>query len=51
MFWAMRYAAAVIAVDHGEREQAMSLSPAPPVWPAESIFRAFHDEIVHQLAA
>jgi hypothetical protein len=51
VFWAMRYAAAVIAVDHGEREKAMTLLASAPVWPAESIFRAFHDEIVLQLAA
>lgn len=51
IFWAMRYAAAVIAVDQGDRDQAMALLAAAPAWPAESIFRAFHDEIVGQLAA
>lgn len=50
VFWAMRYAAAVIAVDQGDREKAMALLASAPTWPAESIFRAFHDEIVTQLA-
>jgi hypothetical protein len=51
VFWAMRYAAAVIAVDQGDREKAMTLLASAPTWPTESIFRAFHDEIVTQLAA
>ena len=51
VFWAMRYAAAVIAVDQGDRVRAMTLLASAPAWPVESIFRAFHDEIVAQLAA
>ena len=50
VFWAMRYAAAVIAVDQGDRVRAMDLLASAPAWPAESIFRTFHDEIVTQLA-
>ncbi len=51
VFWAMRYAAAVIAIDEGRKDEAMSLLATAPAWPAESTFRAFHDEIVAQLAA
>jgi hypothetical protein len=45
VFWAMRYAAAVVAIDEGEITRVESLLANAPVWPEESTFRAFHDEI------
>jgi hypothetical protein len=49
VFWAMRYAAAVVAVDQRSFAQARALLAGAPVWPAESTFRSFHDEILAQL--
>lgn len=49
VFWAMRYAAAVVAIDEGHRAVAHALLASAPVWPEESTFRAFHDEILQQL--
>jgi hypothetical protein len=47
--WAMRYAAAVVAVDHGRtRDVPMLLAGAPP-WPRESAFQAFHDELLSRV--
>lgn len=51
VFWAMRYAAAVVAIDEREWESARRLVEGAPPWPSESTFRAFHDEIVKQLPA
>src|SRR6185369_7503501 len=48
VFWAMRYAAAVVAIDHGERDRARRLVESAPAWPTESTFRAFHDEILRE---
>ena len=45
VFWAMRYAAAVVAIDHGEATDVPNLLANAPCWPDESIFRAFHEEI------
>jgi len=45
VFWAMRYAAAVVAIDQGDVARVRSLLAGAPVWPEESTFRAFHDEI------
>jgi len=48
--WAMRYAAAVVAIDHGRtRDVPLLLAGAPP-WPAESAFHAFHDELLSRAA-
>jgi hypothetical protein len=44
--WAMRYAAAVIAIDQGRGAEVPHLLAAAPAWPEESAFRAFHDELV-----
>jgi hypothetical protein len=49
VFWAMRYAAAVVAVDERAYARARQLLARAPVWPAESTFRAFHDEILAQI--
>ena len=51
VFWAMRYAAAVVAVDQQDEDHARALLAGAPRWPAESTFRAFHDEILKQLPA
>ena len=51
VFWAMRYAAAVVAIDEREWESARRLVEGAPSWPTESTFRAFHDEILEQLPA
>ncbi len=45
VFWAMRYAAAVVAIDHGHLAKVPGLLEGAPHWPKESIFRAFHSEI------
>ena len=46
VFWAMRYAQAVIAIDAGRKEDARGLLASAPAWPAESAFHAFHAELV-----
>lgn len=51
VFWAMRYAAAVVAIDQRSFQHARSLLADAPAWPAQSTFRAFHDEIVQQIEA
>jgi len=47
--WAMRYAQAIVAIDHGKKEDARALLHGAPEWPKESAFRAFHDELKLQL--
>jgi hypothetical protein len=44
--WAMRYARAVFLVDNGRKTEALQLLASAPPWPSESVFRAFHDELV-----
>jgi hypothetical protein len=48
--WAMRYAAAVVAIDHGNPTYARKLLDTAPEWPEGSAFRAFHDELSTILA-
>jgi hypothetical protein len=43
--WAMRYAAAVIAIDHGNKADVPGLLQGAPAWPEESAFRTFHNEL------
>ena len=45
MFWAMRYGAAVVAIDRGEMVEARELLDGAPPWPAESAFRVFDAEL------
>jgi hypothetical protein len=45
VFWAMRYAAAVVAIDSGDEPGARKLIGEAPTWPEESTFRSFHREI------
>jgi len=49
--WAMRYARAVFLVDAGRQGEARTLLADAPVWPEESAFRSFHDELTAQLAS
>lgn len=44
--WAMRYARAVFLIDNGRKNEALELLASAPAWPTESVFRAFHDELV-----
>jgi hypothetical protein len=48
--WAMRYAAAIVAVDHGDARRAASLLEGAPEWPKESAFRLYHDELAQRSA-
>jgi hypothetical protein len=48
VFWAMRYAAAVVAIDRGDTGKATRLVAGAPPWPEESIFRTFHLEIAER---
>ena len=50
VYWAMRYAEAVVLVDDGRKDEARELLAGAPSWPQESAFRSFHDELVSQLA-
>ena len=43
--WATRYAAAIIAVDRGDVRAAQNLIADAPVWPQESAFRSFDEEL------
>ncbi|MBI4950867.1 MAG: hypothetical protein HY908_02460 [Myxococcales bacterium] len=47
--WAMRYAAAVLAVDDGDLGGARALLADAPAWPVESRFRGFHAEIAGEV--
>ncbi len=49
VFWAMRYAAAVVAIDQRSFARAQELLASAPTWPVESTFRAFHAEILAQI--
>lgn len=49
--WAMRYAAAIVAVDRGKVAEARALLAGAPAWPAESAFREYHDELIARVGA
>jgi hypothetical protein len=49
--WAMRYAAAVVAIDRGDKPGAHRLLVGAPEWPKESAFRIFHEELTAHLGA
>jgi hypothetical protein len=51
VFWAMRYAAAVVAIDGGDGPKAAELIAEAPTWPEQSSFRAFHREIAERAGA
>lgn len=47
--WAMRYAAAIVAVDLGQTWRVPGLLTGAPAWPEQSTFRLFHQELLTQL--
>jgi hypothetical protein len=49
--WAMRYAAAILAVDRGRTAEARALLVGAPDWPKESAFREYHDELLQHASA
>jgi hypothetical protein len=49
--WAMRYAAAIVAVDNGRGREARALLSGAPNWPRESAFHAFHCELLEHAAS
>jgi hypothetical protein len=48
--WAMRYAAAIVAVDGGKMGEAKALLAGAPEWPTESAFRGYHVELAERAA-
>jgi hypothetical protein len=50
VYWAMRYAAAVASIDHGDPRSAAKLLEGAPRWPHDSVFSAFHEEITEHSA-
>jgi hypothetical protein len=48
--WAMRYAAAVVALDAGRAGDVESLLAGAPLWPEESAFHTYHDELMTHAA-
>ena len=48
--WAMRYAGAIVAIDHGSKGEAISLLEGAPEWSKESAFRSFDTELRAKLA-
>ena len=49
--WAMRYAAAIVAVDQGEAARATALLEGAPEWPRDSAFRGYHEELLSRAAS
>ena len=49
--WAMRYAAAVVAVDQGHKDDARALLSNAPAWPKESAFHFYHDELIERVGS
>jgi len=50
VYWAMRYARAVVLIDRGKKDEAREMLDGAPEWPTQSAFRSFHDELVTQTA-
>jgi hypothetical protein len=46
--WAMRYAAAIVAVDRGRARDVQALLSGAPNWPNESAFQTYHSELLAQ---
>jgi hypothetical protein len=44
--WAMRYAAAIVALDQGRAADVPALIGRAPPWPAQSAFHAYHEELL-----
>lgn len=50
VYWAMRYAAAVVSIDLGTPDEARRLLASAPAWPGDSAFASFHEQIERKLA-
>jgi hypothetical protein len=46
MHWAMRYAAAIVAVDCGRARDVRALLCGAPEWPPQSAFHTYHHELI-----
>jgi len=46
VYWAMRYAAAIVAVDCGRAYDVRSLLAGAPDWPRQSAFHEYHHELL-----
>lgn len=46
VYWPMRYAEAIVAIDRGEKKRAVALLEGAPDWPQESAFRQYHAELL-----
>jgi hypothetical protein len=46
--WPLRYAAAVVCIDHQRAEQARRMLHGAPAWPDGSAFREFHAELAER---
>jgi hypothetical protein len=44
--WAMRYAKAVVELDRGRAGEVVGLLADAPVWPKESAFHTYHEELL-----
>jgi hypothetical protein len=51
MHWAMRYGAAVVAIDQGDLLGARELIAGAPEWPEQSAFRVFDEELRNLIMA
>jgi hypothetical protein len=49
--WAMRYAQAIVAVDHGHAGDVSALLAGAPAWPESSAFHAYHGELLSRAVA
>ncbi|MBI4705551.1 MAG: hypothetical protein HY744_31035 [Deltaproteobacteria bacterium] len=50
VYWAMRYAAAIVDLDSGHPHEARLLVAGAPAWPDESYFHSFHRQIAQEAA-
>jgi hypothetical protein len=48
VYWAMRYALAVVCIDQGQPSRALELIDGAPRWPEGSAFNAFQAELTEQ---
>jgi hypothetical protein len=46
VYWAMRYAAAIVAIDGGHPCDVRALLAGAPEWPRESAFHTYHQELL-----
>jgi hypothetical protein len=49
--WAMRYAKAVVELDRGRAREVPGLLADAPVWPKESAFHTYHEELLSHAKA